>query len=761
MSRRNKPITYTKRVIIPWDLTTFVKDQALGLQARGWDSASVISLTNMERAITITGSAFDAQAMACGEYLEKTWPEVGRQVLHFVKEIANESQGRCYDTILKDGTKVLGSQSRLELNVTLIGNIYAIAEIAEILGWLSSAFQPTLMSVPQYCMPKLVPLHATDSFKLIWITRPAFSEPDPKKDPCWYKMFNNPMIVDGYPIARREEHNTGVEVSTAIIDALMQRPLVNVFDNKLYVKSFSAMLIPTGRNKDLVKWHYVYKNDGNYLDFLETDVQHAGIVGKDDLMSCRHVVGWCPQAKFHTGAPWKEGYSVKPSKLPVPSSTVSIKGFSLTGNYMGVGFALPILLGLRDPPTWIEPNLKSPERKIGFLARVYMILWDTEFLRGWLVDGPSVLLHLVRASLKLARDENESTFHLDMKKLLEPHKQEPVVAYPEAAKEFFKRDKYHNLNMTIFEGFSAGSTEIVTKQQLGSTSKGAITAEVNYKQSSDDETVNDEFLRLWSVLAHTAYLTKLDQTRYKEGINIRLQDVQGRPYLIGWDFDDVLVPAGALERKMTILSSDAEPWVELIRSTNAITLFGKGFGQLIEPGPTSCANWKSVPRDMHYLAAGRYIIQDIIDKDVHPGLNEQIRGILPVSGRCQCKTAHLHTIKTEQVLKKRNQNGGHEQPSFKGSEGAIIFGSKEPKTFLPDTKASEAQNALLTESSNTTASSPSPVDAFSMASNMSTQITSQSDHSLTIQPAHNRTNSRTSFFGRFTGKGKGKDKDNP
>jgi hypothetical protein len=70
--------SYKATFELDWDPLSFVKEQ------RYTESPHEA----LERAITLTGSANDAQAMTTVEYLSQTWPATGKHVMRLVADVA-------------------------------------------------------------------------------------------------------------------------------------------------------------------------------------------------------------------------------------------------------------------------------------------------------------------------------------------------------------------------------------------------------------------------------------------------------------------------------------------------------------------------------------------------------------------------------------------------------------------------------------------------------------------------------------------------
>jgi hypothetical protein len=85
---------------VEWDPVAFVKEQRY--EEEPGDAIG--------RAITITGSAVDAQATTCAEYLRQTWPVVGKHTLQLVKNVVRGRPGyrhTCEYKILKSSHTAL------------------------------------------------------------------------------------------------------------------------------------------------------------------------------------------------------------------------------------------------------------------------------------------------------------------------------------------------------------------------------------------------------------------------------------------------------------------------------------------------------------------------------------------------------------------------------------------------------------------------------------------------------------------------------
>ena len=77
VSRKKSAEAYKMTFRIEWDPLAFVKEQEYREEP---DEA-------VEIAITLTGSAKDAQALTCAQYLCQTWPSAGEYIIRLVKDV--------------------------------------------------------------------------------------------------------------------------------------------------------------------------------------------------------------------------------------------------------------------------------------------------------------------------------------------------------------------------------------------------------------------------------------------------------------------------------------------------------------------------------------------------------------------------------------------------------------------------------------------------------------------------------------------------
>ncbi|KAA8647821.1 uncharacterized protein ATNIH1004_006523 [Aspergillus tanneri] len=74
-----------------------------------------------------------------------------------------------------------------------------------------------------------------------------------------------------------------------------------------------------------------------------------------------------------------------------------------------------------------------------------------------------------------------------------------------------------------------------------------------------------------------------------------------RSQLEGWDFNNLAAERDPIYPRVTNLSVSGRSWVDFTRSIHVITLFGRGFGEIIRP-VNSCSHWSRLPPGQSYIA---------------------------------------------------------------------------------------------------------------------------------------------------------------
>lgn len=201
----------------------------------------------------------------------------------------------------------------------------SIAEIGELFSWLGAALRtsprhrglvysvPSIRNIVSNITPStrldLSPSSTHAIYEIEFAMELVSQSLPAANGQCWHNIFKNPVVVRGYPIPQRLERNTGLEISLNIMAGLARTRRVNRFKEKVYIKGFSTMLVPTKKNTDIICWHLIYNKDGDHISYLDDDQDQEQYIGQLDLKNYRHVLGWCSEAKLYAG---KNVFQIRP-----------------------------------------------------------------------------------------------------------------------------------------------------------------------------------------------------------------------------------------------------------------------------------------------------------------------------------------------------------------------------------------------------------------------------------------------------------------
>lgn len=110
-------------------------------------------------------------------------------------------------------------------------------------------------------------------------------------------------MVKGYPIAAKRERSLGLEIPLNMMAGLIGTNQIMIFDQKSFVKGFSAMVVAVRLTKDLLVWHYNYNENGERISYndLGMHAQKADNISPSEVPTLRHIVGWCTNCVFNAG----------------------------------------------------------------------------------------------------------------------------------------------------------------------------------------------------------------------------------------------------------------------------------------------------------------------------------------------------------------------------------------------------------------------------------------------------------------------------
>ncbi|KAH8172227.1 Pfs domain protein [Sarocladium implicatum] len=646
-SRKALPQDLKATFELDWDVRDFFEQQQYE------DKASEA----LPKVITLTGSDKDAQALTCAEYLSQTWPLTGSNMLKLVQNVLNSGDGALAVCHFPDGTKVSAWTRDQRFLVEAQGNTVSVAEVGEQIAWLATALRsssgggaitgcyPFISDIHMVYIPTETSSQAPATarsyeigFRFDGIRRSV----DQTNGQCWHDMFRNAVVVKGYPILSRAEAQTGMEVPLNIMAGLARTDLLDQFGGATFIKGFSSLLIPVRRAKDSIIWHLIYNSDGRRISYVHKILSHLGLVTTLDLANFRHILGWCAEAEFYAGSS-QSNYIVGSSGLNKPPQSGALAGLFVSPG-RGIMGGSTFILGQKDTPAHIARNGYIP--KLQWISTQFVLLWDEADRRGWLVNGTSALLHIVRSSLAHNR-----------------------------------ADKFKAAFMFRPQDIQESGTPGTVDSAIDVLINPANLALKLYQEKDGHLLLQSRIDHYYNILEklidHQADIAGEDGSKLAD---------HPRRWLEGWDFKDLATSRDPLYPRVTTLSGRGKAWVDLIRALHAVTLFGRGFGQLIGPrGTGTCDFWAELPKGKYYIAAGLCDLIQVADKnscynDDHVRLSQGIIWHTPTAifGSCRCRGSlrkdHCEPVQSALPSSMSDILLARRLPIPEESSGAVIFG---------------------------------------------------------------------------------------
>jgi hypothetical protein len=197
----------------------------------------------------------------------------------------------------------------------------SIAEIGEQIAWLGSALRSSLGSQGVAYSYPVISCHILSRGEIqTWCasdinfisgtwgsdSNPAVSPQQHHEGQCWHGLFQNPVVVTGFPTRNRPVKEIGIEMPIEMMAKLVGCDRITTFAGKFYIKNFNWMLVMAKRIGDVLIWHFLCNDDGGYMSYTDPRVQSISSLNADDiemstLESARHVVGWCSQVSSYAG----------------------------------------------------------------------------------------------------------------------------------------------------------------------------------------------------------------------------------------------------------------------------------------------------------------------------------------------------------------------------------------------------------------------------------------------------------------------------
>lgn len=109
------------------------------------------------------------------------------------------------------------------------------------------------------------------------------------------------------------------------------------------------------------------------------------------------------------------------------------------------------------------------------------------------------------------------------------------------------------------------------------------------------------------------------QADLRRGLNARFKV---RKHLEGWDYNDLAKQRDSIRPRVGTIQSAGKGWIDFTRAIDAITLFGRGFGEVMQPAQNILySHWATLPKGKYYVAASGYDLKKIMEMDGNIGGN--------------------------------------------------------------------------------------------------------------------------------------------
>ncbi|KAH0491756.1 hypothetical protein TgHK011_003166 [Trichoderma gracile] len=451
---------------------------------------------------------------------DETWPTIGCNLVQAIQAALCSSGAYGYDAPLQNcplwiiddvGTEVRVSIGEKMMNVEAVGTARSIALVGSQLGWLATTLSSSHREhVISFCHPEI-------------------------------SGFSSHLREDGFDNTFVCRVNTETEHLRDNLPSVNDCQYLTTWEGKTVVKGFSAMLIPTRVQDNIISWHLIVSEGGKRLSYADDQVPKGILIAPQTLSDSRHVLGWCAEAQNDIGAPGAN-YNIGWSGLPLAEKDVS---WGPVTTSFGVGGFFKVSSDFERGNR--ERIISSyTDSHYGFLVRhigqQHFLLWDVDEKRGWLTDGSRAHLHLVRASLwEDAREKPNSYFNNQITRLNElALLKEDAVGVLLAAE---------NLDAETERRDPAYSSLNTRMQRIGSLMEKTID-QVHKATNSQSTSV---------------------------GMPVHV--------LEGYDFMDVATLRDLHLHTLKLPGLESgDGWANLVPHLPVVTLFGKKFGELIRPG---------------------------------------------------------------------------------------------------------------------------------------------------------------------------------
>lgn len=489
--------------------------------------------------------------------------------------------------------------------VQATGSLFHLLDITEQLCWLTSACRISSYNAWSDCAPLITeePWLKTITIDVTMVGFPP--PPATESDSCWIPVIGAANIVNGFPIRRRPNNEPGLELSLDALFAFAGHFRVNSFDSKLVIKSYSTLFVAMQQTQSSTTWHGIVKEDLKRVSFRDTD----GLCPQMGLdMAClksdRHFLGWSINTTQAVGMSLRvisifvvirtdsdKGTrgacytGIMPPKKAEPRRGIkfALSNLTLSGG-MFVNAGASVALSHRQAE--IVARREAPlEWKVHELTKINVLLYDDSTRRGWLIDGASAALHLLR--LRLAAPPYNTSTLFDIRDFC--YADDP--GGPEKSRAALIRNRNHRLY------------EMRNEYDEVTDSSRDARATVTYWKG--EHVIVDIWNLFEQMVDH--------QVKVRAANSVELH-ATFRDHLEGWPLRDLAEGRSRLQAAAVKLHGSGRGWADFVNDIRAITLLGGRFGDIIRPSEEAtlrCPHWQQVPPDNDYLTVRLQLLRQI------------------------------------------------------------------------------------------------------------------------------------------------------
>ena len=584
--------------------------------------------------LILAGSLDDALALTCAEYVTMIWGSSGLAVLDELQVAID--RGRSLSGAFRyDGQRLFAE---------IRGTPLVVAAVGEQLACLNSVFCPLM---DDKGIVELLPtIHNLDDLTFeISSSRKAHATAiqGDAQSGCWHSLFKGHNLVSGYPLPPREHGEHGLEISLENMIHLTRANFATIYDGRLVLKGFSSLFAATASYDDSTVWHYV---SAPLQDVKPQRIRYSAIkklckldqtaVGLDmsALDKARHFVGWCLDAEIKAGMLnylilmpillllsqlYRQCFS--PQETAIPTYLPAIGGNdSVVYDTIGhsgcdkcpSGYALDkvtinggkfLMVGTTIGKAGHNKSVTTSDDKcydeLAYeLSKENFVLFDVEARRGYLLDGALLVFHMAIKKLRSKPYTSQYSL-LNLEDLQYPDFVESTAVVDEVG--WHALANIANRSLKLFKNEAVKLTQSKhpeQKQENEQEHEQERQQEVpEEKAETSFTTFADLIKRLWAVLE------QMIDTQDDMISEIRLT---ARDKLEGYEFMDIIEGKRRIKPKKLHLGPSGWGWAEFTREIQAVTILGRGFGDLVKPLPSCsvrCPRWQTLKRGKDYLAA--------------------------------------------------------------------------------------------------------------------------------------------------------------